>query len=60
MSCSGSATKRSPELQATVEGQFTLAEVLMVDSVDRLITKRPRCACIAAGGILLHPARRAA
>jgi len=30
------------ELQATVEGQFTLTEVLMVDSVDRLITKRLR------------------
>ncbi len=28
------------ELQATVEGQFTLTEVLMVDSVDRLIMKR--------------------
>ena len=28
------------ELQATVEGQFTLTEVLMVDSVDRLIMRR--------------------
>jgi hypothetical protein len=30
------------EMQATIEGQFTLTEVLMVDQVDRLITKRLR------------------
>ncbi len=30
------------EMQATIEGQFTLTEVLMVDQVDRLIIKRLR------------------
>ncbi len=30
------------EMQATIEGQFMLTEVMMVDQVDRLITKRLR------------------